>query len=108
MKQNSKLIWIGMITLILSCIIEYLGWVLASNYSIQGEKAVFLSLQTLGSIFQNTIGAILFSVPFIAFAFFFPSFRKNWKSKIHIPIWIGVLLFCTILILLTIWGILSV
>lgn len=108
MKQNSNLTWIGMIALILSSFIEYLGWLLASNYSITGEKAVFLSLQTLGSIFQNTIGAILFSIPFIAFAFLLPSFRKKWKYKIHIPIWIGVLLFCTILILLTIWGILSI
>ncbi|QYH39549.1 MULTISPECIES: hypothetical protein [unclassified Algoriphagus] len=107
MKYKSHLIWMGVITLLVMSLVEYLGWRIVRKYSGESAEHGFFSVQGLIGILENCIGAFVFGLIFVGLAFIIPSFRNNWKHRYHQPAWVGVLFFCIILLIVTVWGFFS-
>ncbi|GMQ30469.1 hypothetical protein Aconfl_31120 [Algoriphagus confluentis] len=88
-------------------LVEYLGWKIYGKISPNSVEIGFFSFQGLRGILENCLGAFLFALISIGLALILPSFRKNWKSNIHRPAWVGVILFCLALLAATSWGVFS-
>lgn len=107
MKPEKHLIWILIVAFLIMSLVEYLGWIIVEKYSEESAEHGFFSVQGLIGIFENCIGAFVFGLIFVGLAFIIPSFRNNWKHRYHQPAWVGVLFFCIILLIVTVWGFFS-
>ena len=103
-KQSLKIFrhlpYMALITLIVMMIVEYLGWKIIQHSTGDFRFPGFLSREVLASVFMNSLGTILFGVLFSAISLIIPSLRKNWRQIIHIPVWIGIVVFNLYMIIL--------
>jgi hypothetical protein len=97
----------GVITLLVMSLVEYLGWIIVEKYSEESAEHGFFSVQGLIGILENCIGAYVFGLIFVGLAFIIPSFRNNWEQRFHQPAWAGILFFCISLLIVTVWGFFS-
>jgi len=62
------------------------------------------SLEFWGGVIQLIALFLLIGILFSLVSLIFPSFRKNWKTRIHIPMWAGVLISGLFMIIVVLIG----
>ncbi len=93
LRMEIRLLILLIISITGSILIEYFGWKMIGHIDGENSFPGFLSLSVIKSIFMNTLGSWIFGLILLAVTALFPAFRRNIRTSVHKPLFVGITLF---------------
>jgi hypothetical protein len=87
------LILIPLVAVVFGMLSEYFGWRIIEKMVGESRFPGFLDRETWKSIAENAGGALVVGLLVSLFALPFRGFRANWKRRLPMLLWSGVLVF---------------
>jgi hypothetical protein len=85
-------LWIAVVCILFGVINTIGGWMIVDKMEGMDSFPGYVSLEFWRGVIQMIVLFLFSGALFSLAAFVFPSYRKNWRSRIHKPMWLGVVI----------------